>query len=264
MMHISDLLQKLDSQLPERKFYGDGAESLSSRVRRAVAAHRIQKGLDAENPALAVERRARLAADDAEQRTARAAENEQEFWTHQPRMLEAMGLRPQELEAVAGMDETWPAAIAVRKWWAGTSLFLTLGGETGTGKTVAAACLCCEAFERVRSESFEGRFWRPGWARFVKANELARLSYFAAEDRNWLEHLAVVRYLAIDDLGAELASTSFGATLEGLVDARARNKVRTVLTTNLDSKTFEARYGARVWRRIKDFGDMRRVARGAA
>ncbi len=125
---------------------------------------------------------------------------------------------------------------------------------------MAVAALLLEAKEFFRCESMEGWRWRSGLARFVKASDIAHLSYYAEEDLRFLEYLQVARLLVIDDLGAEQTSRGSEAMFAELIDARARRGLRTAITTNLPWKTeagkrsFAEHVGGRVMRRINDFG----------
>jgi DNA replication protein DnaC len=113
---------------------------------------------------------------------------------------------------------------------------------------------------RWKSESFEGWFWETGRARFVKATELARLSYYGEETRDKLDALVIVPMLVVDDLGAEQTSDGWRSTLLDVLDARVREGNRTCITTNLSEKPkpgerrFSEHVGERVFRRLKDFG----------
>ena len=62
--------------------------------------------------------------------------------------------------------------------------------------------------------------------------------------------------LVVDDLGSEYndAKGFFSALLDEVIDCRYGAKLPTVITTNLDSSGFSARYGARVVDRIREAG----------
>jgi DNA replication protein DnaC len=62
--------------------------------------------------------------------------------------------------------------------------------------------------------------------------------------------------LVVDDLGTEMQSEKgpFAGAFQDLIRRRHADDARTVLTTNLDGKTFKTRYGARVLDRIMEKG----------
>lgn len=162
----------------------------------------------------------------------------------------------------AGPDER-DAVTVVRHWWGLGQPLLLLHGTTGGGKTVAA----CTAFLRmrrtVRWEGGAAEDWDSAGCEFVTAGELARGSYFGPEAAEARRHLERVTLLVVDDLGAELMSDGWASNLTELVTHReARAHARTVLTTNVGCRPvahgrpspFEARYGSRVARRIRESG----------
>ena len=179
--------------------------------------------------------------------------------------LERCGV-PDRIAAVlqAGPSETH-AVQAVRQWWGLGRGFMLLHGDTGGGKTVAA----CSAFLRmrrtVRWRGGEYADWDSADCAFITAGELSRLGYFSDDAKALLEHVGKVTCLVLDDLGAELASESWQATLLDIVAERhGRTRCRTLLTSNVSARRpeagkpspFEARYGARIARRIRDSGSV--------
>ena len=189
----------------------------------------------------------------------REAEGKAQLRAEMPRALRAIGLREQEVELLGALDERWPALAKLRAWAADAEgpkrCFATVGGVTGTGKTIAACAVLAEQCrERLKCESFDGWLWRPKRGRYVKASELSRLSYFDDTDVRRLEQLAVVPWLVVDDLGAEWLSDPWRASFLELIDARAAHRVRTIITTNMKSSELGPRYDVRVWRRLQDFG----------
>lgn len=261
MDSAKDLIEKWDGHIVASRYDETGTELLSSKIRRAVDAHAKQKAAEKIDPRLAEERRKRLEEGEREQRERIRSEHENRHWNEMPKALRAMGLKDQELDVIAAMDEDWPAWRQVQAWKASEKLFLTMGGPTGTGKTIAAARLLCDCREFYKTETFEGWFWRSSQGKFTKAGELARFSYYDKSDRLYLDRLELTKWLILDDLGAEQMSEPWIATLLGLLDARARNKCRTVITTNLsfkqlfgDEKT-PGRYDIRIKRRLSDFGE---------
>ena len=82
-----------------------------------------------------------------------------------------------------------------------------------------------------------------------------------------MRHLGKVTCLVLDDLGAEMMSESWRATLDSLLAERfGRTRCRTLITTNVSARRppdnpsspspFEERYGARIARRIRESGSV--------
>ena len=115
------------------------------------------------------------------------------------------------LEAVKAFLDSPPASV-----------FLTLAGKRGQGKTFAAAFAV---------------YARGG--RFADAHDLVRLSSF--DDAEWrdLERQPV---LAVDELGAEYLNDAYKANLYALLNRRFADQRKTVLCTNLSAPAFVARY----------------------
>lgn len=254
MKSARQLIEKWDGHLQTPACDASGREFFSSKMRRAVQAFALQRAAEAKAPELGSERQLRAAEAEALERQRLSAEAEANFHAETPSALRRMGLEEQEIAALGDLQQS-PAVRAVEAWWAGKKLFLTLGGATDGGKTIAAASVLLHCRDFVRTESLEGWHWRPGKGRFLKATALARLGYFGEEVQAMLEKLHVVPLLVLDDMGTEMASEGFRSTFVELVDARARAGLRTVLTTNLPGDKFRARYDGRAMRRLLDFGE---------
>lgn len=141
---------------------------------------------------------------------------------------------------------------------------LALLGSVGTGKSVAACAYLDWPLTRkewrgeVMTDRGAGRHEeRPLSALFVSARPLARISDYAEE--RW-DELRRVDRLVIDDLGRETLDSK-GRALANIVDLlcerhdRAR---RTVITANMTTPQFRARYcaadGGRLWDRLLQAG----------
>lgn len=256
-----DLLDKWDAKIPKPKFLPNGDETMWSKVDRLGRARILEQAT--EGPADLHAREKRLRDGRAAEREKTRQEAEERYWSTMHTSLRDMGLAPQELQALADRQDR-PVIEAVNEWVKGPKLFLVLGGPTGTGKTVAGAHLMTHCWDSVKSESYEGRFWKTGWGRFVKAGQLARFSYFDPTDKKYLDRLGFTRFVTLDDLGAEQATDTWKATLLELIDTRARNGHKTIITTNLKRDVLRERYDMRVMRRIADNGDFLAVLEGGS
>lgn len=155
--------------------------------------------------------------------------------------------------------------VALRRWWDAGSSFLLLHGETGSGKSVAAASAMLKMRRVVRWDGGQHDGWASSECSFETADALARNSYFGEEAHQLVRHLGRVTCLVIDDLGAELMSEGWRATLDAILAERfGRSRCRTVITTNISAKRpskdavsqFEERYGSRIARRIRESGSV--------
>ena len=141
---------------------------------------------------------------------------------------------------VHGRLDSTPALEAARAFLdSGATTILILAGPPGSGKTTASSWL-------VAQQGARGGL-------FVDQSRLVRRSRYKDEDMAPLEGAGL---LVIDDLGSEFADAkgSFLATLDGLINARYGEQRRTVITTNLASARFVARYGERIADRIREVG----------
>lgn len=259
-MRAGELIELWAAKLPARTLGPDGEELLSSRLRRAVAAHIQQRAREAADPQARAQRLAREAEAEQKERERRSEELAHRYWGEMPQALGQMGLESQEI-TVLGAKEDRASVSMARAWWCKEAtdpkrLFLTLGGVPRGGKTIAAASLLePAATEYIRCQSVHGPIWNTALARFTKAQELARMSLYGKETEKRLERLRLVGLLVVDDLGAESKADAWWALLDELVDGRARLQLRTVFTTNLSGKDLEDRYGKRILGRLKQFGE---------
>lgn len=157
------------------------------------------------------------------------------------------------------------AADAARKFVATPATdarFLLLIGPTGTRKTTAAALAVRLAFRRLPwnegASGGETRQRTPG--EFILAATFARLSGYNAADREWFERCCTTGLLVLDDVGAEAQNEFSASMLDECLTRRHANRLRTVITSNLDAKALRARLGDRLSDRI---GEACIVARSA-
>lgn len=128
--------------------------------------------------------------------------------------------------------------------------FLALMGETGQGKTVAAAWFFREAARRTSPDVPTGTSPPLVW---TAGGRFTGLSVFDDRDKQFLRECEKARLLVIDELGHD--ATPIGATaIRDLCLQRESNGRRTVLTSNLDAKDFEAKYGKALLDRLMNRG----------
>jgi DNA replication protein DnaC len=290
---VRQLIEKWDAtgQLPKVQLDQTGEEALSSKLLRTQMATLLErraqktpertgpfraKTFEEETPqmrAYLIECRKRQAqlegrpylGPEAQERTSEVMKRDIEIWNREaeekfhsgtPEALRNMGLDDLELNLLPALEKHWGAVAAVEMFLATAPerRFLVLGGQTGTGKTIAAASALLSCVDELKTT--EGHVTRRWTNRglFMKASELARLGKFGAENVKAWERLAVRKLLVIDDLGAEVPMPHWNDTLGELIDARMRGEVKTIVTTNLPGKEMRERYGARLIRRLGDYG----------
>ncbi len=115
---------------------------------------------------------------------------------------------------------------AVEKWLGDDVPFLVLGGNVGTGKTVAGAYAL----------SKRGGLFR-------KASQITRMSQYDSEAWGGLYRAGL---LVVDDLGTEpLDQGGWGmSALLDLFDRRYDERARTLITTNLTADALRTRYSS--------------------
>lgn len=120
---------------------------------------------------------------------------------------------------------------------------LVLAGPKGCGKSTAAGRFLSE-ITKPRSKS------PPNSIRWWTSSRISRVSGYDSH----LEKIMRERVIVIDDLGVEYLDKNgyFNHRLDELIDERYSNYRKTVITTNLNAKDFQARYGARVADRIRE------------
>lgn len=143
---------------------------------------------------------------------------------------------------------------------------MVLCGAAGVGKTVAALSWMVDLIARfyLAPKDPGSMEWLAVRCVFAKAYELGRMNLrFNQEDRVRFARLKSVRFLILDDLGAEDASSV--GLVEELVDHRLSLHGEMVITTNLGchkpdaySSPFGQRYGSRTVGRIVKAGEFAR------
>ena len=172
------------------------------------------------------------------------------------RLEAARGVVPEEdFEALVRNEELAPTAalVAVRGWRKNRAslespmTMLVILGETGRGKTVASLWLMAEL-----------------GGVYVTAEELRRLSRsYGGRDRDDLDRLIKARVLVVDDVGTEQDEESAASAMFEVVNRRmGLARGWTILTGNLTTAQFQARYGERTTRRIHHQGAFVEVSGG--
>ena len=131
---------------------------------------------------------------------------------------------------------------------------LTLSGPKGCGKSVGGG----NALHDIAGERGGGpSIYANGSTRFLRcwwtAAELAGCGVYSGELSALCEYAGP---LVLDDLGTEYADAKgfFSQILDRLIDARYREYAPTIITTNLNAKSFGERYGERVVDRLREGG----------
>lgn len=218
------------------------AREISERVTRGELSLDELRALGAHNEMVAS--MARSFADDeafvafvARRQAALREQAEQERREQLSRLTSAGAPRKDVWRVVDGeLDET-KAIAAVRAAIRRAEWLTVLAGRPGVGKTTAAV----------------DWLHRRGGGRFITAPELQEMGLFDARGRRELVHAPAV---VIDDLGAEYfdAGGAFASQLDAVINHRYAEVRPTLITTNLPSKDFRARYGVRVIDRIREAG----------
>ena len=179
--------------------------------------------------------------------TAQAESAEKEFMAALGRAVK-QGIPAKDVELVIGQKglRKTRALDAVQAPPDGAR-FIVLSGGVGCGKTTAASWWLWHGDHR------HAPYVRSNPPLFVTGAWIERHSRYDHESFDGLE---TAKALVVDDLGMEFADAkgNFLADLDALLDARYRNLLATVLTTNLESDDFKRRYGRRLRSRIHERG----------
>ncbi len=135
-----------------------------------------------------------------------------------------------------------PALAKVRAFVeADQQVFLVLSGAKGTRKSGSAAWALAK---------------HPG--RFLSASNLAAYARTDSEDsRERYLSIRKAQLLVLDDLGVGYADDKGWSmsVLNSLIDERYGEMAKTIITTNLDSRSFKTLYGERIADRIRELGE---------
>ena len=142
------------------------------------------------------------------------------------------------------------ALQAAQEWRRCAAPLLVLSGPVGTGKSLAAAWALWDWWVASARRNpwgklvyHEGRCW-------IAAPHLARLQAWS-EDVQAIEAAPI---LVLDDLGEEEATPRILSLISGVITTRFAEQRPSIITTNLDGKTFRDRYGERLIDRLRESG----------
>lgn len=140
------------------------------------------------------------------------------------------------------VDSTAPAIVAIKRWddQRRARNIAVLAGRPGVGKTFAAAWWRWQSAKRAGFRVM---------AQWLTAAAFARMSRYGAERTELLSNA-----LVLDDLGTEYvdAKGSLRTDIDELVNEFYSTRRALVITTNLDAKELEQRYGERVLDRLHE------------
>lgn len=212
-----------------------------------------RKRWESENPEIAAawnearEEDARRA--EERERVAKAEARARYLRETAPQRLLAMGAPQRAIDVwTGGKAHPTKASEALTKMRADGLTFALLTGDTGVGKTCAAVAFMGEELLQDK------RADQP--VLFVRATEGARMGLYDEADRRLADQMCRAEVLVIDDLGSEFVSDGsiWRTVLDEVLDTRYGARLETVLTTNLTTEAFKARYGARIADRIRHAG----------
>lgn len=166
--------------------------------------------------------------------------------------LLACGVPELEAEVVAQGAADNPVTTAVREFAAGPLTFCLVLGGAGSGKTIAV----CEALLNAKMFWDGGKSWAysPSEAKFFLSSDLARLSYFDTESVKTLGRAERCPWLVLDDVGSELVTDTWRSNLSEIINQRNSHRRKTLITSNLTSEDFKAKYDGRIISRIRGNG----------
>lgn len=187
-----------------------------------------------------------------EERKARERIQSERFYGMAAQNLRIVGLGERLIDLMPDVQDS-RAVVMARRWLReGKRWALILGGKGGSGKSVAlGAALYGHCRELVRTEGgVDELMWRTSKGRYVLAADLFGGPAFGPEAEARFGRFSGVELLCLDDLGLEQLSEVSKQMLFRLLDARYRNKLRTLIATNLSWPELVQRYGSRLERRL--------------
>jgi DNA replication protein DnaC len=168
------------------------------------------------------------------------------------RRLELAGV-PLEIRLKLQKPDDTRAVMAAREFVSDASKrYLLFLGSVGLGKSVAAGFVLLEAVMRFAWDSIPSGV-QPCPALWVQAHRLTRVTAWEKADQELLGLMERATWLVVDDMGDEATKAGTDLLAAKLIE-RCATRRRTVMTTNLTSKAFIARYGEALADRIREQG----------
>lgn len=165
------------------------------------------------------------------------------------RIMRVAGVKSRLLDDLtAGLHDT-DARVRLHASWRDGVRFVLLTGPVGVGKSLVAAEVMRDTLVAEADPYGQIHGTMASWVYMPDAAALAKW-----DDR--IDQLERVRFLVIDDLGAE-ASDSKGLVfdlVERLLYHRHGDRLPTIITSNLNAKQIADRYGDRIASRIAEDG----------
>ena len=159
--------------------------------------------------------------------------------------LRFQGMPQRIIDTLQSDPKNTSSIIAVKKFMESPkeAWCLVLAGPKGCGKSTAGAYYLWDKTKSMTSSPPKNMRW---WT----ASRVARVSGY----NDHLDEMMSVPLMVIDDLGVEYLDKNgyFNHRLDELIDDRYSNYRKTIITTNLNAKDFQTRYGARVADRIRE------------
>ena len=162
---------------------------------------------------------------------------------------------PQLQQKPEAVPELTQALDCVKRVLRGELTFLTLSGPYGTGKShLLKAAVVAKLGYYITAYDFDKRI-----KDFRKSAENQANDFYIDPDE-WLDRLAALPFLAIDDIGAGYIDKGWTQSrFERLVDMRHRAERSTLFSTNMlvaapPNDEFRREMGPRIWDRLFDGG----------
>lgn len=121
---------------------------------------------------------------------------------------------------------------------------LLFSGLTGLGKTFLSACIARQVADRGFSVVYETAI------QVFEDFERVKFGGGSEEDRNSIKKYFDCDLLIIDDLGSEMTTQFTISALYRIVNTRLMENRSTIISTNLDTNSFEQWYNAQISSRV--------------
>lgn len=152
-----------------------------------------------------------------------------------------------------------PAVRALDGFLRGPKDFAFVFGGFGSGKTLAASMVFLQRTRKTSTsyhplaDVLEHDVYDSAGSFFTHARDVSWCRPYTDEGTTYMRRCCRASLLVLDDIGAESNPDEGGRLLEkvqGIIDARYSERLKTVITTNLSTEAFVERYGGRVASRL--------------